>query len=142
MNAPLPAVQRNEKGQLLPGARLNPGGLPRTQIVELREKYGRRLPELFEGLFALARSPNETVRLQAIRELLDRLIGRPTQTIESQDARIDVAGLYLAALVRANQPKTAANPVEGTSQQRANGAAANVVEVKATEVQAASPEPK
>jgi hypothetical protein len=117
MNAP-PTVQRNARGHLLPGARLNPGGRPVTAIEELRAKYGRRLPELFENLFSLTRSDNEQICLQATRELLDRLIGRPTQTIESQDARIDVAAMYLAALQRAN-----ANPVDGSTQ---NGAAQTI----------------
>jgi hypothetical protein len=77
-------------------------------IEKMRARYGQRLPELFEGRFALAR--NETVRLQAIRELLDRLIGRATQVVETQHTRIDVAGMYFAALQRSG---AAAKTVDG-----------------------------
>jgi hypothetical protein len=45
-------------------------------ITELRAKYSHRLPEFMDGLIELSKSPNETIRLQATRELLDRLLGR------------------------------------------------------------------
>jgi hypothetical protein len=102
MNAPV-AVRRPD-GTLLPGpgACLNPGGRPRNQIEELRAKYSHRLPELFDQLFELSRSTNEQIRLQATREILDRLIGKPAISVDTTHTRVDVAQLYLQALKQAN----------------------------------------
>jgi hypothetical protein len=57
-----------------------------------------------EGLFELAtHSPNEMVRLAAIREILDRLLGKPPVAIDTTVAKVDVtvAELYHSALRRA-----------------------------------------
>jgi hypothetical protein len=102
MNEPVVATRR-PNGTLLPGhANLNPGGRPRNAIEELRAKYSHRLPELFEGLFQLTNSQNEQIQLQAIREILDRLIGKPVAVVESTHTRVDIAALYLQALKQAN----------------------------------------
>jgi hypothetical protein len=99
MNVPA----RRADGTVLPGARLNPGGRPRTAIEQLREKYMHRLPELMDGLFQLT-TPNNPpmVQIAAIRELLDRLLGKPQVMIEATTTRVDVGALYLAAMKRAN----------------------------------------
>jgi hypothetical protein len=81
---------------------LNPGGRPRNAIEELRAKYSHRLPEFMDRLIELSKSPNETIQLQAIRELLDRLIGKPVAVVESTHTRVDIASLYLQALKQVN----------------------------------------
>jgi hypothetical protein len=109
MNLPAtpPTVpKRNEKGWLLPGqASLNAGGRPATAITKLREQYGERLPELFDRLFELSHSNNETIQLQAIRELLDRMLGKPAVVVDSSHTRLDIGQMYLAALRKANETR-------------------------------------
>ena len=60
------------------------------------------MPEVAETLLALMRSPNESTRLSACREILDRVLGRAAIAIDSTHTRVDVGQLYLAALKRAN----------------------------------------
>jgi hypothetical protein len=50
----------------------------------------------------LTLSKNESVRLAAIRECLDRLIGRSPIFVDSVTAKVDIGQLYLSALRRAN----------------------------------------
>jgi hypothetical protein len=109
-------VNREANGRLLPGVSLNPAGRPAhgpTGLVELRKQYMHRVPEFFKVLIDLTKSDSERMRLNAVQEILDRLIGKPQQTIEATTTRVDVGALYLQAL------------------QRANGDAAKVVEVEA-----------
>ena len=99
MNAPI----RRPNGTMLPGHTPNPGGRPRTAIEELRARYLPRLPEFFDGLVELAtNSQSEMVRLAAIREILDRLLGRPAVFVDATHTKVDIGQLYLAALKRAN----------------------------------------
>jgi hypothetical protein len=105
MNAPAPA--RRPDGTVMKGSVLNPGGRPRsatTAIEELRERYLPDLPKYFNVLISLTKSESEAMRLAAVREVLDRLIGKPTVVVDSIHAKVDVGQLYLAALQRANQP--------------------------------------
>jgi len=53
-------------------------------------------------LAELTQSRNETIRLQALREILDRLLGKPPVAIDATHTKLDVGQLYLAALKRAN----------------------------------------
>jgi hypothetical protein len=54
-------------------------------------------------LAELTQSSNEaTIRLQALREILDRLLGKPPVAIDSTVIKADVGAMYLAALKRAN----------------------------------------
>jgi hypothetical protein len=57
-------------------------------------------------LIELSKSPNEMTALQAVRELLDRLLGKPSVVIDSSHTQIDIDQMYLAALRQANEPKT------------------------------------
>ena len=86
----------------MPGSVLNPGGRPRNAIEQLREKYMHRLPELFEGLIELTKSDSENIRLQALREIFDRLLGKPAVFVDATHTRVDVGQLYLDSLKRAN----------------------------------------
>ena len=42
------------------------------------------------------------VRLAAIREILDRLLGKPAVFVDATHTKVDIGQLYLAALKRAN----------------------------------------
>ena len=94
----------------MPGFTANAGGRPRSVIEELKSKYLRRLPELFENLFRLA-APNTPpmVQIAATKELLDRLIGKPQVTIDAVTTKVDVAQLYLQAMRRANAETVPSN---------------------------------
>jgi hypothetical protein len=60
------------------------------------------MPEVAETLLALMRSPNELTRLSAVREILDRTLGKPAVVVDSTHTRIDLPALYLRALQEAN----------------------------------------
>ena len=112
MNVPA----RRANGQLIGGqGSLNPSGRPRNAIEELRAKYMHRLPELFDGLFQLTNSENETIRLQAIREILDRLLGKPAVFVDATHTKADIGQLYLAALKRANGVIDGGNTINGST---------------------------
>jgi hypothetical protein len=100
----VPTVQRNEKGHLLPGARLNPGGRPVGSITDFRARFQPYMAEVAETLLALMRSPNESTRLSAVREILDRVLGRAAIAIDTTHTRVDVQAMYLQALKQANAP--------------------------------------
>jgi hypothetical protein len=64
----------------------NPGGRPRV-IVELRELARRQAPDAIKELGRLAlKARSETARIAAIRELLDRGYGKPTQILAAEEA--------------------------------------------------------
>jgi hypothetical protein len=61
------------------------------------------VPEIFDALLEMAtNSPNEMVRLAAIRLALDHLVGKPVVAIDAVHTKLDVGQLYLDALRRAN----------------------------------------
>jgi len=110
MNVPA----RRPNGTMMPGAVLNPGGRPRNAIEQLREKYMHRLPELFDGLIELTKSDSENIRLQALREIFDRLLGKPAVFVDATHTRVDIGQLYLAALKRANGVVDGGNSINGS----------------------------
>jgi hypothetical protein len=111
MNVPA----RRANGQLIGGqGSLNPSGRPRNAIEELRAKYMHRLPELFDGLFQMTNSEIETIRLQAIREILDRLLGKPAVFVDATHTKVDIGQLYLAALKRCNGVVDGGNLINGS----------------------------
>jgi hypothetical protein len=106
MNAP--TVRRAPNGHLLPGSVLNPGGRPRGAIEEVRELLGPHTPKFVAALVELAQSPDASVRLAAIREAFDRLLGKPPVAVDSTVTKLDVGQLYLDALRQANSPPSEA----------------------------------
>jgi hypothetical protein len=94
---------------------MNPGGRPRTAIEELRARYLPRLPEFMDALVELTRSRNEMTRLAAIRELLDRLLGKPAVFVDATHAKFDFGALYLQALKRANGVIDGGNTINGSN---------------------------
>jgi hypothetical protein len=69
------------------------GGAERVE----RNRTATTLPLFLERLAELTQSWNETTRLQALREILDRLLGKPAVFVDSAHTRVDVAALYLHA---------------------------------------------
>ncbi len=68
-----------------PGQSGNPGGRPRV-IAELRELARAHAPEAIAELARLAKdAKSETARIAAIKELLDRAYGKPTQFVAAEN---------------------------------------------------------
>ena len=68
-----------------PGQSGNPGGRPRV-IAELQELARAHAPEAIAELARLAKdAKSETVRIAAIKELLDRAYGKPTQFVAAEN---------------------------------------------------------
>ena len=103
------ALTRRPNGTMLPGHTANRGGRPAHSIASIRERYLPRLDELMEELVELAtNSKSEMVRLAAIKEFLDRMLGRSPVAIDTTVAKVDVtvAELYHSALRRAGLGQT------------------------------------
>jgi hypothetical protein len=94
------------------GYTANPGGRPRSTIEQVREALLPDLPRFLERLAELTLSSNETIRLQALREILDRLLGKPTVAIDTTVAKVDIGQLYLSALRRANGVDDSGNSIK------------------------------
>jgi hypothetical protein len=94
----------------MPGFSGNLGGRPKTQISAIRERYSRRLPEVFGRLMEMATDNSQPpmVQLAAIRLALDHLLGKPPVAIDTTLAKVDVtiAELYHSALRRAGLGQT------------------------------------
>ena len=108
-------VTRRPDGTLLPGSQLNAGGRPHGAIEEFRARFNPRMPEIAEVLLELMRSPNEATRLSAVREILDRLLGKPAVFVDATNTRVDIGQLYLAALKRANGVVDDGNTINGSN---------------------------
>jgi hypothetical protein len=52
-----------------------------------------------EGLIELSKSPDKATRLAAIKETLDRLLGKPAVFVDATHTRVDVGQLYLAVIM-------------------------------------------
>jgi hypothetical protein len=122
MNVP---AQRSADGRLLPGNTVGiAGAKPRNIVTELKIRYENRIPELMERLFWIAtHSDSERTQISAISELLDRLVGKPQVTIDAVTTKVDVAGLYLAAMRRINSEAQSATSHIASSEQVVEGKA-------------------
>lgn len=88
-------VERDERGRLKPGKSLNPSGMDRKKAMMLRNLEDLT-PRAIARLGRLVESDNETVALGASREVLDRTLGKPKQSVS-----VDVtstSALHLQAL--------------------------------------------
>ena len=95
-------VARGPDGRILPGHSGNPAGRPVGSISEFRRRFEPHMGEVAETLLALLRSPNANTRLNACREICDRVLGRAAIAIDATHTKLDVGQLYLDALKRAN----------------------------------------
>ena len=110
MNAPIP---RRANGTVMPGYTANPGGRPKTAIETARAQLLPRLSLYLERLDDLTLSDNENVRLGAIKEILDRLLGKAAVFVDTTNTRLDIGQLYLDALRRANSEGKTVNGSSG-----------------------------
>jgi hypothetical protein len=103
----MPMVKRAPDGKLLAGSILNPGGRPVSNIQEIREILAGHKEELVDTLLQLMRSDDEAIRLAAVKEAFDRLLGRAVQSLDTTSTRTTlvehVQQLYLTAVQRANR---------------------------------------
>src|SRR5687768_5560489 len=76
-----PEVQRDASGRIMPGSTGNPGGRSKVQrdVQAILERCG---PKAAEKIEALIDSPDEKVSLTAARDVIDRLMGKPAQSVE------------------------------------------------------------
>jgi hypothetical protein len=90
-------MARDDLGRWVPGTSGNPGGMPkppeglRTKLAELSPRAVERLAELLD-------SSDERVRLEAIKVIPDRHLGRPAIQADISLHR-GVADDHLAALI-------------------------------------------
>ena len=112
------ALTRRPNGTMLPGHTANRGGRPAHSIASIRERYLPRLDELMEELVELAtNSKSEMVRLAAIKEFLDRMLGRSPVAIDTTVAKFDFPSAYLESSKRVN------GVIDGGSSINGSGAA-------------------
>jgi hypothetical protein len=104
-------VARGPDGRILPGHSGNPSGRPIGSISDFRRRFEPHMGEVAETLLALMRSPNESTRLSACREILDRVLGRAAIAIDATHTKLDIGQLYLAALKRANGVVDGGHPI-------------------------------
>jgi len=72
-----------------PGQSGNPGGRPKV-LAEVQEVARQHMPAAMSELARLAlKAKNETTRVAAIRELLDRAYGKPRQGLEIAPSTIN-----------------------------------------------------
>jgi hypothetical protein len=112
-----PVVKRAPDGKLLAGSVLNPGGRPKAAIEEVREILGQHKEELVDTLLQLLRSEDEAIRLAAVKEGFDRLLGRAPLSVDSTStSRVehDIGMLYVTALKAANEMPDPRAPVDVT----------------------------
>ena len=102
--------QRDERGRLLPGVSLNPGGRPKG-IEAVRALLSAHAPTFVAALVDLLKSKNESTRLAAVREYMDRFCGRPEQATEANIRTLDMGQLYLAAARQVNDAPPPSNVV-------------------------------
>jgi len=90
-------MPRDDLGRFVPGTSGNPGGRPkppdglRTRLAELSPRAVERLAELLD-------SADERVRLEAVKTILDRHLGRPAIQADISVHRAE-ADSHLAALL-------------------------------------------
>src|SRR5262249_20865742 len=84
-------------GHFLPGVSGNPGGRT-SALTEVRALLKPHVELYVARLNELVRHPDPDVALPALREALDRLLGKPVASIEQDVRTLDIGQLYLAAV--------------------------------------------
>jgi hypothetical protein len=98
-------VRRAPDGKLLAGSVLNPGGRPRAAIQEVREILEEHKEKFIDTLFELMGSDDEWVKLAALKEGFDRMLGRAPMSVDTTSTKTveqRIQQLYLAAVIEAN----------------------------------------
>jgi hypothetical protein len=117
MNAP--AVRRGAGGHWLAGSGSpNPGGRT-SALAEVRALLKPHVGLYVDRLNELVRHPDPTVALPALREALDRLLGKPVQSVESDVRTLNVTDtireMYLAVVSGKAGGYGAPPTIEGTA---------------------------
>lgn len=108
------AVQRNERGHILPGQRsLNPSGKPPTP-PEIRDEVQRILsagtPDAARKLVELTQDSDPKVAMAASALVLDRVFGRPTVSVDANVKTSSIQQAHLSVLLDlANRRKAVAD---------------------------------
>jgi hypothetical protein len=93
----------------LPGTSGNPGGRT-SALTEVRSLLKPHTALYVERLNELVRHPDPTVALPALREALDRLLGKPVQSVESDVRHMDVGqvirDMWLQTVQQPPEPTT------------------------------------
>jgi hypothetical protein len=99
------------KMKFKPGESGNPGGRPKV-VAEVQDLARQHAPAAIVELARLAlKAKNETVRVAAIRELLDRGYGRPRQGLEiTPPPTIDPMKMLLAEIAASTNYGDACDP--------------------------------
>jgi hypothetical protein len=94
-------VQRGPHGHFLPGQSGNAGGRP-ASLARVRELLKPHTERFITELVRLLDSKEEAIRLAAIKEFMDRYVGKPVQSVESDVRHMDVGQtireMYLQAV--------------------------------------------
>jgi hypothetical protein len=85
-------ARRGSHGHFLPGVSGNPGGRT-SALSEVRALLRPNAKLYVDRLNELVRHPDPTVALPALREALDRLLGKPVQSVESDTRTWDMASI-------------------------------------------------
>jgi hypothetical protein len=101
-------VARGPDGRILPGSLGNPSGRPVGSISDFRRRFEPHMGEVAETLLELLRSQNESTRLSACREILDRTLGKPAISADAT-TELNFGELYRRALVRVNAQAVGGN---------------------------------
>lgn len=95
-------LKRNAKGQLLAGQRaLNPSGLDR-QKQRMLNQLNQLTPRAISRLSKLLDSDDEKVAIVAVKEVLDRNLGKPKASLDVK-VETSLSALHLQALERLAQ---------------------------------------
>jgi hypothetical protein len=96
------ALERDEKGRLLPGqTSLNPSGRPKAFREYQEWLTANALDKAKDALLACLQDPDGRVRMLAVKEVGDRLFGRAPQAITDPDGKpiLSDLGERLAAIM-------------------------------------------
>lgn len=78
-------ANRDEKGRLLPGSTANPSGRPKL-VREYQDWIRENAWEQAKAaLLACLADPDGRIRMMAVKEINDRLLGKPTQSVANED---------------------------------------------------------
>jgi hypothetical protein len=90
-------ILRQENGHFVPGISANPSGRPKGAGA-IREMARAYLPAALAKIGTLIEDPDPRVALAASQEILNRVFGKPVQSIDSEVKKFDMNALYLAAV--------------------------------------------
>jgi hypothetical protein len=99
MNAP---ARRDDAGHFLPGISGNPTGRPKG-AGEIRELARQYVPAALTKIGELVGSADPRVALAAAQEVLNRVYGKPLQSLETDVRTLNINEAYLKAMQLVNR---------------------------------------